>query len=94
MFLIIIHLVPIIYIISDQCHSKILSVNIVSAINTNNNNNNDNNNNNNNNDNNQNTNMNEVMSMNTGREFHSQLISRKTYVTYNKNIVVKFFSIK
>ena len=60
-----------------------MSVNIVSAINTNNNNNNDNNNNNNNNDNNQNTNMNEVMSMNTGREFHSQLISRKTYVTYD-----------
>ena len=61
-------------------------MNIVSAINTNNNNNNDNNNNNNNNDNNQNTNMNEVMSMNTGREFHSRIISSKTYVTYNCNI--------
>ena len=65
-------------IISDTIYwNQTKKVNIVSAINNNNNNNNDNNNNNNNNDNNQNTNMNEVMSMNTGRSFLNRITGTK-----------------
>ena len=65
----------------------IFKVNIVSAINNNNNNNNDNNNNNNNNDNNQNTNMNEVMSMNTGRSFRKWLMKRRyTFLCFHSKL--------